>query len=133
MIQLWLLTIFYLIYTGILLMTPSYGVEVPSLLNVRDYLFSHEKLLKILALLGYLIGLGNLFLPLPPGPIGLGDLLPALASFWCALWFTLRISKGDEADQYGLDEAQCKKYRRFATFLFVVSSFHFILPAWVIL
>jgi len=133
MIQLWLLTIFYLIYTGILLMTPSYGVEVPSLLNVRDYLFSHDTLLKVLSFLGYLIGIGNLFLPLPPGPIGLGDLLPSLASFWCALWFTLRIAKGDEAGQYGLDDAQCKKYRRLATFLFVVSSFHFILPAWVIL
>jgi hypothetical protein len=133
MMQLWLLTIFYLVYTGLLLSTPYLGVRIPSLLNLRDFLFSHGKLIKVVAITGYIIGTCNLVFPLEPGPIVLGDLFPALFTFWSAIWYTFRIHKGEEGGQFGMDGEECKKYWRRAITLLSVAFLHFLLPFWVLL
>lgn len=130
MMQLWLVSLLYLVYTGIIFMTPEYGIKIPTLLAIRDYLFSNKIYMKMLILIGYLLTILNLLFPISPGPIFLGDLLPALFIFLSAFNYTLLLVKKEQSIIF--DEKLSKRHLYFALFLFGVAFLHFILPHWVI-
>lgn len=131
MMQIWFLTIVYLLYTGLILITPEFGITIPILLNMRDYIFSHRKIFTLVMFLGYILTFLNCFLPTIPGPIILGDLLPTIALLYSSLWYNVTLFKNKET--IIIEQNKRKFYLRMAIIIFNISLLHFLLPNWVLL
>lgn len=88
MIQAYYLSVTWLIALAGLLLVGPYGGTLSVLLNVRS-LFINSRIARIiLVLLGYLLGLLLLLLPIAPGPVILGDFIPATVIFIGSVWLT---------------------------------------------
>ncbi len=131
MMQLWLITLLYLTYTGLIFLTPSIGIYNPTLLRIRDYLFNHEKYIILIMLSGYILSLLTLFFPLGPGPSILGDLLVSIFLFLSAINFTFILFKKELS--IVIDENIITRHRNYAIIIFIVTLLHFLFPTWVIL
>lgn len=131
MMQIWFLTIIYLLYTGLILITAEFGITIPILLNMREYLFSHRKTFILVMFLGYILTILNCLLPTIPGPIILGDLLPTLALLYSSLWYNVTLFKNKET--IIIEQNKKKFYLRMAIIIFNISLLHFLLPNWVLL
>ena len=131
MMQLWLLSLAYLIYTGIIFITPSIGIYNPTLLRIRDYLFNHDRYIIFVMFCGYALALLTLFFPIKPGPIILGDLLVSTFLFLSALNFTIMFVNKEQS--IVIDEKIITRHKIYAIIIFIVTFLHFLLPNWVIL
>lgn len=131
MMQLWMISLAYLTYTGLIFITPSFGIDNPTLLRIRDYLFIHDGYIIFLMICGYVLTLLTLFFPIIPGPIILGDLLVSIFVFLSALKFTIIFANKEQAIL--IDEKIIKRHRNYAIIIFIVTFLHFLLPNWVIL
>lgn len=131
MMQLWVISLAYLTYTGLIFITPSIGIANPTLLRIRDYLFNNNKHIIFLMICGYLLTLLTLFLPIKPGPIIVGDLLVSVFLFLSALNFTVIFVNKEQA--LIIDEKIIARHRVYAIIIFIVTFLHFLLPNWVIL
>lgn len=131
MMQLWLITLLYLTYTGLIFLTPSIGIYNPTLLRIRDYLFNHEKYIILIMVMGYALTILTLFFPISPGPIFLGDLLVSVSLLISAINFTFILVKKELA--IVIDENIITRHRNYAIIIFIVALLHFIFPSWVIL
>ncbi|MGD1817238.1 MAG: hypothetical protein ACPKNR_09415 [Pleomorphochaeta sp.] len=131
MMQVWFLTIIYLIYTGLLLITGEYGVKLPILLNMREYLLSKRYLFIIIMFVGYILTIFNCFIPNIPGPIFLGDLFPTIALFVSSLWYNIILFKSKKT--LNINQEKRKLYKKMAIFIFSVAVLHLFFPTWVLL
>jgi hypothetical protein len=131
MMQLWLITLLYLTYTGLIFLAPSLGIYNPTLLRIRDYLFNHEKYIILIMIIGYALTILTLFFPISPGPIFLGDLLVSTFLFFSAINFTFILVKKELS--IVIDENIITRHRNYAIIIFIVALLHFVFPAWVIL
>jgi hypothetical protein len=131
MMQLWVISLAYLTYTGLIFITPAIGINNPTLLRIRDYLFVHDRYIIFLMICGYILTLLTLFFPIKPGPIILGDLLVSIFIFLSALNFTIIFANKEQAIL--IDEKIIKRHRNYAIIIFIVTFLHFLLPNWVIL
>ena len=78
MIQFYLLSVLYLVLASGLLLVDKYGSTVFFLINLKTF-YNSKKLIQIICLsVGAVILLGVVFFPVNPGPMVLGDLLPAI-------------------------------------------------------
>lgn len=130
MMQIWLITLGYLVYTGFIYITPEIGIGIPTLLGIREYLFNNKIYIKILMILGYLLSIMNFINPITPGPKFLGDLLPSLFLFLSAFNYMLILIK--EEQSVIVEEKLSKRHFNFGIILFAVAFLHFLLPKWVI-
>ncbi|MBK5200505.1 MAG: hypothetical protein JJE21_03120 [Spirochaetaceae bacterium] len=131
MMQLWLITLLYLTYTGLIFISPSLGIYNPTLLRIRDYLFNHEKYIILIMIIGYALTILTLFFPISPGPTFLGDLLVSAFLFFSAINFTFILVKKELS--IVIDENIITRHRNYAIIIFIVALLHFVFPAWVIL
>ncbi|MDC7238063.1 MAG: hypothetical protein PQJ49_13170 [Sphaerochaetaceae bacterium] len=131
MMQIWFITIIYLVYTGLVLITQEFGVKVPILLNMREYLFTHRKIFIFVMFLGYLLTILNCFIPTIPGPMVLGDLFVTIALLYSSIWYNINLfkSKGDII----IEQTRRKFNLRMAIIIFNIALLHFLLPHWVLL
>jgi hypothetical protein len=131
MMQLWVISLVYLTYTGLIFITPAIGINNPTLLRIRDYLFNHDRYIIFLMICGYILTLLTLFFPIKPGPIILGDLLVSIFIFLSAINFTIIFANKEQA--IVIDEKIITRHRIYAIIIFIVTFLHFLLPFWVIL
>ncbi|MGD6731165.1 MAG: hypothetical protein ACPKMZ_08835 [Pleomorphochaeta sp.] len=131
MMQIWFITIIYLVYTGLVLITQEFGVKVPILLNMREYLFTHRKIFIFVMFLGYLLTILNCFIPTIPGPMVLGDLFVTIALLYSSIWYNINLfrSKGDII----IEQTRRKFNLRMAIIIINIALLHFLLPHWVLL
>jgi hypothetical protein len=131
MMQIWFITIIYLVYTGLVLITQEFGVKVPILLNMREYLFTHRKIFIFVMFLGYLLTILNCFIPTIPGPMVLGDLFVTIALLYSSVWYNINLfkSKGTII----IEQTKRKFNLRMAIIIFNIAILHFLLPHWVLL
>ncbi|MCY1152273.1 MAG: hypothetical protein OWP43_07605 [Sphaerochaetaceae bacterium] len=131
MMQIWFITIIYLVYTGLVLITQEFGVKVPILLNMREYLFTHRKIFIFVMFLGYLLTILNCFIPTIPGPMVFGDLFVTIALLYSSIWYNINLfkSKGDII----IEQTRRKFNLRMAIIIFNIALLHFLLPHWVLL
>lgn len=94
MIQLYFVAVVYLLLGSFLLFAERYQGAVLFFVDVRGSLAKNRFWQLSLALIGLALFLGLLFSPAPPGPIVLGDLVPALAVLSLVVHY-MRISWGD--------------------------------------
>ena len=98
MIQFYLLSILYLVLASGLLLVDKYGSTVFFLINLKTF-YNSKKLIQIICLsVGAVILLGVIFFPVNPGPMVLGDLLPAINLALVLFYFVRKVGKTDIVD-----------------------------------
>ena len=132
-LQFYILSITYLIFSSLLLLVDSYRRELSFMLKAKSKLKDDEKKRNELFLGGILIALGKLFFPIAPGPIIIGDLLPAAAVL--AESFSVRMFyKSSEAEGTASPIVQNKKKSKRLGFIFLsIAVIHFLFPRFVML
>lgn len=141
MMQIYLLSIAYLLLGAGFLLSDMYGGRVSLLLSLR-YVFRTKKgFLKVMIILGFSLSLALGFFPMAPGPRLLGDLFPMantiLLSFWY-LFHALRYTEEDEPleDKSVLETTGQyfeKNKRNFGYITGMVALLHFLVPMSVLL
>lgn len=132
-LQFYILSIAYLIFSSLLLLVDSYRRGLSFMLKAKSKLKDDEKKRNELFLVGILIALGKLFFPIAPGPIIIGDLLPAAAVL--AESFSVRVFyKSSEAEGTASPIVQNKKKSKRLGFIFLsIAVIHFLFPRFVML
>lgn len=132
-LQFYILSITYLIFSSLLLLVDSYRRGLSFMLKAKSKLKDDEKKRNELFLGGILIALGKLFFPIAPGPIIIGDLLPAAAVL--AESFSVRMFyKSSEAEGSASPIVQNKKKSKRLGFIFLsIAVIHFLFPRFVML
>lgn len=132
-LQFYILSITYLIFSSLLLLVDSYRRGLSFMLKAKSKLKDDEKKRNELFLVGILIALGKLFFPIAPGPIIIGDLLPAAAVL--AESFSVRMFyKSSEAEGTASPIVQNKKKSKRLGFIFLsIAVIHFLFPRFVML
>ena len=98
MIQFYLLSVLYLILASGLLLVDKYGSTVFFLINLKTF-YNSKKLIQIICLsVGAVILLGVIFFPVNPGPMVLGDLLPAINLAVVLFYCVRKVGKTDIVD-----------------------------------
>ena len=98
MIQFYLLSVLYLVLASGLLLVDKYGSTVFFLINLKTF-YNSKKLIQIISLsVGAVILLGVVFFPVNPGPMVLGDLLPAINLAIVIFYFMRKVGKTDIVD-----------------------------------
>ena len=98
MIQFYLLSVLYLVLASGLLLVDKYGSRLFFLINLKTF-YNSKKTTQIICLaVGVLILLGVVFFPVNPGPMVLGDLLPATNLAIVLLYFLRKVGKTDIVD-----------------------------------
>lgn len=78
MVQFYLLSVLYLVLAAGLLLVDRYGTHFLFLINLKTF-FKSRKSIQIASILsGFAIAAGLVFFPVAPGPMVIGDLLPAI-------------------------------------------------------
>ncbi|HBO35727.1 MAG TPA: hypothetical protein DD633_04010 [Sphaerochaeta sp.] len=140
MIQLYLLSIAYLLLGSAFLLSDSYGLSFPLLLSLRYAFRTHPAVRRILVLSGLLLTIALALFPMDPGPMLLGDLVPMLNVFSLTLWYLYQALRGigvkQEEQQTVLDATglYMERNKRNVGFLtMAVAIIHFIAPQLVLL
>ena len=98
MIQFYLLSVLYLVLASGLLLVDKYGSTVFFLINLKTF-YNSKKFTQIICLaVGAVILLGVIFFPVSPGPMVLGDLLPAINLAVVLFYFMRKVGKTDIVD-----------------------------------
>ena len=133
MIQLYLLSVAYLVFSALLILVDSYRRKLSFMIKVKSRLREDSKRLNIYFAAGLLISLLNLFLPMSPGPTIIGDLVPSLSVLFMAFFFRLLYSEKnrERSDAYLAGKKQ--KVRKLGLFSLVIALIHFLFPHIVLL
>lgn len=129
MIQLYVLSLVYLLLGSGFLLADSLGVKVSLLYSLR-YLFRNKKGFRLgMILSGVVLTIGLALFPIEPGPRIIGDLLPMINVFLLSVWFLAESLQKHElfTDPVG----RYQKYMGYATL--AVALIHFLLPHFVLL
>ncbi len=98
MVQFYLLSVLYLVLASGLLLVDKYGTSFFFLINLKTF-YNSKKLTQIICLsVGAVILLGIIFFPVDPGPMVLGDILPAANLSIVLLYFLRKVGKTDIVD-----------------------------------
>ncbi|MCI7606079.1 MAG: hypothetical protein MSS69_04920 [Spirochaetales bacterium] len=134
MIQGYFLSILYLIISSLMFLQNKYRLQLSFVLRFSSYLISNKKALNIFTLSGAVVFLIVLFFPITPGPMILGDLVPALMILYETLYFYI---------VYGMEDT--KKEREYINFSkegrkvalgwisLIIATVHFVFPSFVLL
>ena len=87
MIQFYLLSVFYLLFSALLLLVDSYRRSLSFMLKAKSRIREKQKLLNLYFFSGIAIFLLLLFFPVSPGPQIAGDIVPAVFSLGMAFFF----------------------------------------------
>ena len=139
--QIYLLSVIYLLLGAGFLLSDMYGGRIAMLLSLR-YVFRTKKgFQKVMIILGLVLSLALGFFPMAPGPRLLGDLIPMantiLLTFWY-LFHALKYTDGDEPldDRSVLETTGQyfeKNKRNFGFITAIVALLHFFVPMSVLL
>ncbi len=129
MIQLYVLSLVYLLLGSGFLLADSLGVKVSLLYSLR-YLFRNKKGFRLgMILSGVVLTIGLALFPIEPGPRIIGDLLPMINVFLLSVWF---LAESLQKHELFTDPAgRYQKYMGYATL--AVALIHFLLPHFVLL
>ncbi len=140
MMQIYLLSIAYLLLGAAFLLSDMYGGRFALLLSLR-YVFRTKKgFQKVMIILGFALSLALGFYPMSPGPPLLGDFIPMantiLLTFWY-LFHALSPAEEDESEEKSMLETTGqyfeKNKRNFGFITCIVALLHFLVPISVLL
>ena len=152
MIQFYVLSLTFLLYGAAYLLADEYGMKYHLLIRVKESLVVNQTVTIVIIVLTTVIGVLKLISPVSPGPVVVGDFLPALCLLAQAVFFVFDMKKkgsmyDDEA--VDLDEDHTvfadsdlisktqnfySKYKRYIGYSFLIVAFlQFLFPGAVLL
>lgn len=87
MIQVYLLSVVYMILSALMMLLDSYRLKLSFLLPLRHLLITERKLRAAFFVSGLLLCILQLLFPISPGPRLLGDLAPAITALLLAFYY----------------------------------------------
>lgn len=133
MIQFYLLSVFYLVFSALILLVDSYRRKLSFMLKAKSAIRENIKRLNLYFLAGIVISMGDLFLPIHPGPVIAGDLIPAVFVLFMAFFFRILYSERnrERSDAYLAGKKQ--KLRKLGFICLYIALIHFLFPSIVLL
>lgn len=134
MIQCYFLSIVFLLFSSIMFLQNRYRFQLSFSLRFTEALEKNDKYLYMFSLSGIFIFLSLLFFPINPGPVIIGDLVPALIVLYDTLYFFITYMR--KKKEKGSDYLIIKKESRrvFLGYLSLTVAFlHFFFPSFVLL
>ena len=129
MAQIYFLSIIYLVLSACLLLVDKYGSSFLFLINLKTFYYSKKNYPTIFMIIGLVLAAGLLFFPMSPGPVILGDFLPAVNILVDVFYFFHQAHK-DKTNSFTVNNSK-RNALGFATL--GVSVFHFLFPFIVLL
>ncbi|MBP5163644.1 MAG: hypothetical protein ILP16_11815 [Spirochaetales bacterium] len=127
MIQFYLLSVVYLVLCAGLLLVDRYGTSFLFLINLKTF-YNSKKAVKITYLsLGLLIALAIVFFPVSPGPIILGDILPAANIVLVLIYLLRNFSKTESIADFNNGKRNALGFITLG-----VALIHFLFP-WIVI
>ena len=127
MIQFYLLSVVYLVLSAGLLLVDRFGASFLLLINLKTFYTSKKAIPIVWISAGLLIAAAIVFFPISPGPIVLGDMLPAAAIVLVDLYLVSRLGKTESVEDYNNGKRNALGY-----FTLGVALIHFLFP-WIVI
>ena len=127
MVQFYLLSIVYLVISAGLLLVDKYGTEMLFLINLKTFYNSKKSIQLTYITIGFLTALGLVLFPIEPGPMVIGDILPA-ANIVVVLIFLIK-NFGKAVD---VVEFNNEKRNALGFITLGVALVHFVFP-WIVI
>ena len=127
MVQCYLLSVIYLILSAGLLLVDKYGNDFLFLINLKTFYYSGKKIQLVSVSIGFLIALGLVFFPVEPGPMVIGDILPAANIVINLIYFLRHPSSADE-----IVDLNNGKRNALGFITLGVALIHFLFP-WIVI
>lgn len=126
MIQFYLLSVVFLVLSAGLLLVDRYGTSFLFLINLKTF-YNSKKAVKITFIsLGLLIALAVIFFPVSPGPIILGDILPAANIVLVLIYLLRNYSKAESIADFNNGKRNALGFITLG-----VALIHFLFP-WIV-
>ncbi len=134
MIQGYFLSVFYLILSAAIYFQGKYRIELSFMLRFTDELEKDRKKLFIFSALGLLTFLILIFFPQSPGPVILGDLIPALVVLYNTIYFFMMIKRKEKSvrGEY-LDTKRGERKIILGYISLSLAVLHFLFPSFVLI
>ena len=132
-LQVYLLTLVYLLIGSSILLSQRYSSRFILLLDLQNVYSKNRKMKLILAIIGMGLLAGETFFPIPPGPVFLGDLVEIINLFCLSFYYFYCYFQSEESvpiAEYG-NKAKAKMF--FGWEVFVVVILHFLFPSIVLI
>lgn len=127
MIQFYLLSVVYLVLSAGLLLVDRFGASLLLLINLKTFYTSKKAIPIVWISVGLAIAAAIVFFPISPGPIVLGDMLPAASIVLVDLYLMSRVGKPERVEDYNNGKRNALGY-----FTLGVALIHFLFP-WVVI
>jgi hypothetical protein len=127
MIQFYLLSVVYLVLSAGLLLVDRFGASLLLLINLKTFYTSKKAIPIVWISVGLAIAAAIVFFPVSPGPIILGDMLPASAIVLVVIYLMSRVGKTESVEDYNNGKRNALGY-----FTLGVALIHFLFP-WVVI
>ena len=128
MVQFYLLSVLFLVLSAGLLLVDKYGTTFLFLINLKT-LYTTRKAVRFSFLIcGILIAAAIVVFPISPGPVILGDVLPAANIILVILYFLKNMGKSEGVVEYNNGKRNALGFVTLG-----VAVIHFLFPAIVII
>ncbi len=138
--QVYFLTVTYLLIGGGVLLGDEYGGRSHLLLRLKNSVNTSKLTHLIFIIIGLFVTFWKVFLPIPPGPPLLGDLLPTLSSLVLAIYYLVRLkglAGGREEKELAVVKHTSsyleRNKRNLGYFMVAVALLHFLFPQAVLI
>ncbi len=134
MLQIYFLSIAFLVLSSLLLLLDYYREELSFLLRFRAYLRENKRAQYAYFIAGIVIASLLLFIPVYPGPILLGDFIPAIAVALNSFYFMIAFSEKNKERGLSFNGTQLEERRKLAGIITLsVAVLHFLFPSFVLI
>lgn len=134
MIQGYVLSIIYLLLSSLMFLQNKYRLQLSFVLRFSSFLISNKKALNIFTLTGGVVFLMLILFPISPGPMVLGDLIPALVILYETLYFYIVYGKEDtKKEREYINFSKEGRKVTIGWISLIVAIVHFVFPSFVLL
>lgn len=134
MIQAYCLSVIYLIVSALLFLVDSYRRALSPVILLKGLLIERRSALRIFMIAGLLIALFIILFPVSPGPVILGDFIPAFWIIYSAFFFHINYSaKSSEDEKAPTEIVSTKRMRTLGMITSAIAVIHFAFPSIVLL
>ena len=127
MVQFYLLSIVYLVISAGLLLVDKYGTEMLFLINLKTFYNSKKSIQLTYITIGFLTALGLVLFPIEPGPMVIGDILPAANIVVVLIFLIKNFGKAEDVVEFNNEKRNALGFLTLG-----VALVHFVFP-WIVI
>lgn len=134
MLQIYFLSIAFLILSSMLLLLDYYREELSFLLRFRAFLRENKRAQYVYFISGLVVSILLLFFPIYPGPILLGDFIPAIAIALNSFYFMIAFSEKNKERGLSFNGTKLEERKKLAGIILLsIATLHFLFPSFVLI